>query len=44
MNDGSGQVTITPTSEVGDLNEALLKAIAEAKEKLTTDFVRWNLK
>ncbi len=43
MNSDSGQVTITATSETGDLNEALLEAIGRAKDELKTDFVRWNL-
>lgn len=43
MDNESGQVTVTATSEKGDINEALLQAIGDAKEKLQTDFVRWNL-
>ena len=31
------------TSETGDFHEALKNAIADAKEGLTTDFVKWKL-
>lgn len=43
MGNDSGQVEVSATSKFGDLSEAINLAVAQAKEELTTDFIRWDM-